>query len=92
MCVQGLSDVLGQSSPHQNKGKKIHISMAANSFRGTAPRSPNHNPLDFYLCRHLKTLLGSPPIINEATIQWRISGIYQTMLNCHETLEGCESP
>lgn len=78
MCAQGLSNVLGRNSgvtsPHWNK-EKVHINLPANSFRGTAPPSPKHNTLDFYLCRHLKILLCSPPIINEDTVQRRISAV-----------------
>jgi hypothetical protein len=47
----------GVSSPNQNEEHLKYIySYKHFNFRGTAPRSPDINPIDFYLCGHWKPL------------------------------------
>jgi hypothetical protein len=45
------------------------------------PRSPDLNPLDFYLWGHLNILVYAPPVENQEALHHRIVDAYQTMHN-----------
>jgi hypothetical protein len=45
------------------------------------PRSPDLNPMDFYLCGHVKTLVYAAPSDNEETLHHRIVDACQTIWN-----------
>jgi hypothetical protein len=46
------------------------------------PRSPDLNPLDFYLWGHLKTLVYAAPVDNGEALNHRIVDAGQTIRNC----------
>jgi hypothetical protein len=45
------------------------------------PRSPDFNPLDFYLWGHLNSLVYAAPVDNEETLHHRIVDACQTVRN-----------
>jgi hypothetical protein len=51
-----------------------------------SPRSPDFNPLDFYLWGHLKSLVYAVPVDNEEALHHRI------MNACKASLYGCGGP
>jgi hypothetical protein len=46
------------------------------------PRSPDLNPLDFYLWGHLTTLMYAAPVDNEDALHRRIVDACQSIRNC----------
>jgi len=50
------------------------------------------NPLDFYLCGHLETLVHSAPIENEGTLHQRIFGACPTIRNGAGTFDRVRQP
>jgi hypothetical protein len=61
-------------------------------FRGGGPtawppRSPDLNPLDFYLWGHLRTLVYAAPVDNEEALPHRIVDACQTICNHPDIFE-----
>jgi hypothetical protein len=58
--------------------------------RSTAwpPRSPDLNPLDFYLWEHLNTFVFAAPVDNEESLHRRIADACQTIRNYPGLFEG----
>jgi hypothetical protein len=46
------------------------------------PRSPDWNPLNFYLCGHLETVVYAAPVDNEEAFHHRTVDACQTIRNC----------
>jgi hypothetical protein len=56
------------------------------------PRSPDLNPLDFYLQGHLKTLVYAGPVDKEDALHHRIVDACQTIATTPASLNGCCGP
>jgi hypothetical protein len=56
------------------------------------PRSPDLNPLHFYLWGHLRPRVYASPVDNEGTRPHRIVDACQTIRNYPGTLNGCGGP
>lgn len=52
------------------------------------PRSPDFNPLDFYLWGHLKQLVYSRPIRNVDVLRQRIQEGFETIRNIPRIIQG----
>jgi hypothetical protein len=50
-------------------------------YSARPPRSPDLNPLDFYLWGHLKTLAYADPVDNKQTLHRRTMDACQTIRN-----------
>jgi hypothetical protein len=56
------------------------------------PRSPDLNPLDFYLSGHLNNLVYAPPVDNEETLQHRTVDDVRLCATTPTSLNGCCGP
>jgi hypothetical protein len=56
------------------------------------PRSPDLNPLDFYLWRHLKPLVYAAPVDNEEALHHRVVDACQTIRNYPSNFERMRRP
>jgi hypothetical protein len=80
--------------PHTKTRKKVRIYVCQQtlSFRGAAQEHIDLNPLDFYLCGHLNTIMYSPPIENkEALHQWIFAPV-KPFATAPGPLKWCDSP
>jgi len=74
------------SASHQDNGKLLSVYFRKNLYLDVQPpRSPDLNPLGFYLWRHLKTPAHLAPIKNEQIFHQRIFDACQTVDTCPET-------
>lgn len=76
------------SYPHQKKKGSSYQRVSANSRQGRAQQPVDLSPLDFYLWRHLKAFLYSPPNKNEDKLLRRIFYVCQTFRNHPGIFEG----
>jgi hypothetical protein len=78
---------------HSKRKRNFHIDVRPQTvFEIQPPRSPELNPLDFYLWEHLKTLVYSAPNENEETLHQRILMPVKPLATASEPLKGCHSP
>jgi len=75
------------SASHQDNGKLLSIYFPKQLlFDVQLPRSPDLNPLGFYLCRHLKTPAHSVPIKDEQIFHQWVFDACQSFDSCPETI------
>jgi hypothetical protein len=86
--------MLGQppevSSPHKNK--KFHVICPEMLFEVQPRRSPELNPLDFYLWKRKKSPPFSAPTEYKKTFHQRIFMAVRPFLTAPEPLKGYKSP